>query len=251
MGHFCTPIHTWFRGVPDQAVRCSEEAIEYARALGHGPTLAWGLAICAKPAAIGRDVAVAERLATEVMELSIDQRSPLDLAWAQVAAGWAIGKRGELDRGISTLCEGLSYLSSAYLYMRPIHLALLAELYIDNGRINEAVVTIESAICRVSDVDERMFEAEILRLEAALCLHTNPKGFEQVETLLLESIEVARQQEAKSLELRSSVALGELWKQQDKRREAHNLLAPIYEWFTEGFDTPDLKEAKALLDELS
>jgi predicted ATPase len=198
-----------------------------------------------------QDTAIAEKLATELIERPDDQRSPLDLAWGRVYAGWAIGKTGEVDRGISTLCEGLSYLRSAFPYMRSAHLALLAELYIDGEDFESARRSLDEASQRVSELDERLLESEILRLRAEICTRTGTEMLDQGVILLNAAIEVARRQDAKSLELRSCVALGKLWWQQDKRQEAHGLLAPVYEWFTEGFDTADLKEAKGLLDQLA
>ena len=96
-----------------------------------------------------------------------------------------------------------------------------------------------------------LWESEILRLKTEVCMRDVPTHHEHAESLLRKAMQVARRQEAKSLELRSSVDLGKLWQQQDKRQKAHDLVAPIYDWFTEGFDTPDLKEAKALLEQLT
>ena len=148
--------------------------------------------------------------------------------------------------GHFSLARG-SFISSVYICGVP-HLALLAELYIDSERFDEALATLEEPNLRPN---ERMFEVEILRLKAVICMRTAPPNFKDAESLLVEAIEVARRQEAKSLELRSSVELGKLLQQRDNRQEARDLVAPIYNWFTEGFDSPDLKEAKALLEELS
>ena len=239
-------------GFPDQSRTATEQGIAYGRELNHGPSLVWMMGCAgAIPAAFRGDVSAAEKLALEVLELSDDQRSPLDWGWASISAGWAIGKRGQLDEGIAMVSEGLSYMSANFAGFLSAQISLLAELYLDAGRSKEAAERLEEAATRVSKLEERSGEAEILRLKAALCMQENPGNFEQAQSLLMEAIDVARRQEAKALELRSSVALGKLWQQKDKRREAHDLVSPIYDWFTEGFDTPNLKEAKALLDELS
>ena len=246
-------VAQWFRGFPDQSVSVSEEAFAYARALNHDSSLAWALTWAgAFPAALRRDTAATERFSTELIALSDDQRNPVDLSWGRVFAGWVIGKRGELDRGVSILCEGLSDLAASFRIFRTTHLALLAELYVDGGKLNDASTTLQEANNRMSHSDERLWNAEILRLEAKLCVRASgPEGFERAQTLLTQAIQTAHRQGAKSLELRSSIALARLWQRQDKRRAAHNIVAPVYDWFTEGFDTPDLKEAKSLLSELS
>ena len=112
---------------------------------------------------------------------------------------WAIGKRGELERGVSTLCKGLTYLSSAFSLYRSTHLALLAELHIDGEDFDSARRVLDEASQRVSGLDERLWESEILRLKAEICARTGPEMFDQGEVLLKDAIEVARHQEAKSL----------------------------------------------------
>jgi predicted ATPase len=157
-----------------------------------------------------------------------------------LAAYWATG--GELER--------------------PYFLALLAEAYGKAGQVAEGLGVVAEALAAVDKAGERLWEAELHRLKGELSLQsrqvtdtspgqskdTSPQT--EAEACLLKAIAVARQQQAKSWELRAVMSLARLWQQQGKKAEAHQLLAPVYHWFTEGFDTKDLQEAKALLDEL-
>ena len=107
------------------------------------------------------------------------------------------------------------------------------------------------ALTLVDTTGERWYEAELYRLKGALLLQQSSDNQAEAETCFQQAIDIARSQQAKSLELRAATSLARLWQQQGKRQEAHDLLAPVYNWFTEGFDTADLKDAKALLDALS
>ena len=158
---------------------------------------------------------------------------------------------GDLASGLSTFHEGLDYLSSNCTIFLSFHLASLAEIHIENGDLDSASRTLDDASQRISQSDERFWQSEILRLRAEIAARTGPKMFNQAEGLLMKALEVSRTQQAKSLELRTSSSLGRLWQQQHKRQEAYDLIAPIYDLFTEGFDTADLKDAKALLEEVS
>jgi predicted ATPase len=136
------------------------------------------------------------------------------------------------------------------------YLALLAEAYGKAGRAEEGLATLAEALAVVDNSGERFYEAELYRLKGELTLQQGSvqdlesRG-KEAEECFHKAIEVARQQQAKSLELRASRSLAHLWQQQGKRAEAHQMLSDIYNWFTEGFDTKDLQEAKALLDELA
>ena len=242
---------TGYIGLPDQSRLSTERGIAYARELNHGPSLVWMLSCAgAMPAALRRDVSAAERLAQEVLELSDEQRSPLDWAWASIAAGWAIGKQGRLDEGIKKANEGLAYMAANFQVFLSAKLALVAELYIDAGRLKEAAEKLEIAATRIAELGECCGEVEVLRLKAQVCMREN-QDFEKAESLLKHARDVARNQDAKSLELRACVSLGELWVLQDNQRAAYDLVLPIYESFTEGVGTADLSRAKALLDRLS
>jgi predicted ATPase len=133
---------------------------------------------------------------------------------------------------------------------RPYFLGLLAEASGHEGQVDEGLAVLAEARTAVDTTGERLYEAEILRLTGALLLKQAMADEPQAEACFHQALAVARHQQAKSLELRAAVSLSRLWQRQGKCHAARMLLAPIYGWFTEGFDTPDLQEAKALLEQL-
>jgi predicted ATPase len=153
--------------------------------------------------------------------------------------------------------QGLAaYQAMGAEYMRPYFLALLAEAYGKGGQVEEGLSTLAEALTVVDNTGERVYEAELYRLKGELTLRSqvpSPKSQveEEAEECFYKAIEIARRQQAKSLELRAAMSLSRLWQQRGKRDEARQMLAEIYGWFTEGFDTKDLQEAKALLAELA
>jgi len=134
---------------------------------------------------------------------------------------------------------------------RPYFLALVAEAYGRGRRYDEGLARLEEALALVGQSEERYWEAEIHRLHGELLLARSAEHQVEAETCWRKAFAVAGLQGAKSLELRAAMSLSRLWQQQGKRAEARELLAPIYDWFTEGFDTADLQEARALLEELA
>jgi hypothetical protein len=128
---------------------------------------------------------------------------------------------------------------------------LLADVYAQEGQVEEGLATLAEALAAAQTTGERWGEAELYRLRASLLLRQTGTPQAEVETWLQQALDVARRQEAKSLELRAAMSLSRLWHQEGKRQEAHDLLAVVYAWFTEGFGTADLQEAKALLEELA
>ena len=132
----------------------------------------------------------------------------------------------------------------------PYFCTLLADAAAHLGYTEEGLEALAEAYTLVEQQEERYWEAEIHRLQGVLLLRQPGTPQAEAETWLQQALDVARRQEAKSLELRAAMSLGRLWQQQGKQAEAHALLAPVYGWFTEGFDTADLQEAKALLEEL-
>ena len=129
-------------------------------------------------------------------------------------------------------------------------LALLAEAYGQAGQPDAGLTCLAEAVTRVAATEERWWEAEVYRLQGVLLLQRSPSDVDQAEACFQQALDVARRQQAKALELRAALSLSRLWQQQGRRAEAHACLAPIYGWFTEGFDTADLQEAKALLEAL-
>ena len=173
----------------------------------------------------------------------------------RIRQGWALAVQGQIEEGISQIRQGLDALRATGTEVwRPRWLALLVEAYGKGEQVEEGLTVLAEALAAVNRSEERMYEAELWRLRGELTLQASAQSTEsraqEAEGYFLKAIDIARQQQAKSWELRASTSLARLWQQQDKREDARQLLAEIYGWFTEGFDTKDLQEAKALLEEL-
>ena len=160
--------------------------------------------------------------------------------------------QGQGEEGMAQVRQGIAAwrATGAALFV-PYFCTLLAEVSAHLGHTEDGLQALAEAHTLVEQHEERWWEAEICRLRGVLLLRQPGTPQAEAETWLQRALDVARRQEAKSLELRAAMSLSRLWQQQGKRAEAHELLAPIYGWFTEGFDTADLQEAKALLEELS
>ena len=177
-----------------------------------------------------------------------------------ILRGWAVAGQGQGAAGISQLRKGLAtYQATGAEIWRPYFLALLAEVQGKVGQTEAGLRGVNEALALVARTEERFYEAELHRLKGELLLNDERRMMNderqaqqarEAEVCFLKAIEVAQRQSAKSWELRAATSLARLWQQQGKAIEARNLLAPVYEWFTEGFDTADLKDAKALIEEL-
>ena len=171
-----------------------------------------------------------------------------------ILRGWALAEQGQGEEGIAQMRQGLAACRATGAELdRPYFLALLAEAYGKVGQAEEGLQRAgRGAGGSATDSGERYCEAELYRLKGELLLAGCPRSSSaEAEACFQQALAIARRQQAKSWELRAAMSLSRLWQQQGKRAEAHELLAPIYGWFTEGFDTADLQEAKALLEELA
>ena len=183
--------------------------------------------------------------------LSTEQGFPSYLTTGNLLRGWAVATQGEPEAGISILRKCLAGLKvSRADVRRTYYLALLAEVLGKAELFDEGLQVLGEALDFVADRGERWWEAELYRLRGELLLAESQRDFAEAESCLHRALSIAREQQAKSFELRTATALAQLWRDQGRGDEAHGLLAPIYGWFTEGFDTVDLKAAKALLAEL-
>jgi predicted ATPase len=168
-----------------------------------------------------------------------------------ILRGWALVTQGEGAEGIAQMRQGLAtYQATGGGVFRPAYLVLLAEAYANMGQTDEGLSVLAEALAVVEHSEERWWEAELYRVKGELLLRQAVPDEQEAEACLRHAFEVARHQQAKALELRAAMSLTRLWQQQGKRDEARVLLAPIYSWFTEGFDTTDLQEAQALLEKL-
>jgi predicted ATPase len=186
-----------------------------------------------------------------MIALSAEHGFTLQLAYATVLRGWAMAEQGRDQEGIALIQEGLaaSCATGAGLF-RPYHFCLLAEAYKNTSRFDDGLTALTEALAAADEHENRGFEAEIYRLKGELLLRQNHSNTAEVRSSFEHAIEIARRQSGKSLELRATTSLARMLAEQGGRDEARAMLAEIYNWFTEGFDTADLKEARALLDEL-
>jgi predicted ATPase len=183
--------------------------------------------------------------------LATEQGFPFWLAEATIFVGWAQAAQGQEAEGIVQIQQGLATRQAIGLELtQPVYLSMLAEAHEHIGQPTEGLTVLADALTRVDTTGERWREAELYRLRGELLLAASAENHRETEACFRQALSMAHQQQAKSLELRTAMSLGRLWQQQGKRFEARELLAPIYGWFTEGFDTADLQEAKALLEEL-
>ena len=246
----------WLLGYPAQSLAHIHEALALAHALSHPYSLAWARCHAAMIYQGHRDVRAAYEHAEAAVALSTDQGFLLWAAFGTILRGWALAEAGQGATGIAGIRQGMAaFRATGAELARPNFLALLAEAYGKGGQAEEGLSVLAEALAVVHKTGERRHEAELVQLKGELTLQARVSGPKsaveaEAEECFHTAIEVARRQEAKSLELRAAMSLARLWQHQGKRAEAHDLLAPIYGWFTEGFDTADLKEAKALLDAL-
>jgi predicted ATPase len=166
--------------------------------------------------------------------------------------GWALVEQGAGEAEIARIKEGIAaWQATGAKLLSAVWLELLAEAYGQRGQIDEGLTVVGEALRAVHDTGEHFYAAELQRLKGAFLLQLSVDNQREAETCFQHAMTIAQDQGAKSWELRAATSLARLWQSQGKCEEAHDLLAPIYNWFTEGFDTADLKDAKALLDELA
>jgi len=186
------------------------------------------------------------------MEICLEQRIPYWLELARVVHGWALAAQGEGENGITEVHLGLK----AFRALRSRSftsqlLALQAEVCVGLGRPDEGLGAIREAFDVMQSNRGPWWEAELHRLRGQLMLAQRDGDRAEVEEAFSQALITARHQEAKSLELRAAMSLARFWQDRGKTAAARDLLAPVYGWFTEGFDTPDLRDARALLDQLA
>jgi predicted ATPase len=199
-----------------------------------------------------REPEIARAHAEAAIALAEEHGFPEWKAWGRFHHGWAMTELGHLEDGVSEMEAGITdFRRFGGAPKFPFTLAVLAQAYARLGRHDQALAMLDEALARVKSTGERIDEAEMLRLKAEVLLMRDRSAVNEAERHLRAAIDVARTQEAKWWELRATTSLAGLLAKQDKRDEGRTMLADIYSWFTEGFDTADLKDAKALLDELN
>jgi predicted ATPase len=228
----------------------SNAAIAEARRLAHPPSLGFSFSLATVLLSLVRDDAALDERAGQLVAVATEQGFPVYGAVGTVHRGWIAVKNGDLADGMSLLRSGAAaYRATGTEMWVPHFLALLALACEIAGQIEEGLALLENGLQIVERTGLRWFEAELNRLKGQLLLRQG--HIAAAEELYRKALSIAEKQEAKLWGLRAAVNLARLRRDQGRRAEAHDLLAPVYGWFTEGFGTPDVKEAKALLDELA
>ena len=245
----CSACLDWLRGYPERALETGHAAIDHARYIGHSISLAYALCYAgAVPMVFRRDPIAVATAANELIELSKQQEFSFRYTAGTVFRGWSQAQGGSAEEGIALMQQALADLDQAEQnYARTFYIALLAEAALAHGMDQEASRALDMAFDLVERTGERWWEAELHRLRGKSLTKANDRT-QEAEICYQKALQIARQQGARSLELRAATSLAQLWFDQDKGQDARNLLAPVYDWFTEGFDTPDLKDARALLE---
>jgi predicted ATPase len=241
----------WYLGYPDQGRAQMDEAVTLAQQVAHPFSLGFALSIAAMFHQSRREMPAAQEYAESAINLTQEQGFQYWRANSSILRGWALAQQGQVQEGVERMHQGLrAHRGTGAEIARPYFLALLAEAYEIMGQPEEGLTVLTEALALVDTTGERWYEPELYRLKGDLLLQQHADNQAEAETCFHHAITIAQNQQAKSWELRATTSLARLWQQQGKRQEAYDLLAPVYHWFTEGFDTADLKDAKALLHEL-
>jgi predicted ATPase len=237
------------QGFPARALAVGEEGLRRSEALGHPNTRAFTLCHAAKLVALTRDARGTVPLADATVAFAAEQGYAQWLAEAWTFRGWARAELGEPDAGLAELDRGAgAYRASGAVHWRGTHLGLRGRVLALQGRLDEARDVLREALTHARRTGERWFEAELERLTGEVLARGG--RVEEAEASFSRAMSVARSQGARMWELRAATCLARIQVERGEPWKAHELLAPVYDWFTEGFDTPDLREAKGLLDEL-
>jgi predicted ATPase len=243
----------WLLGYPEQALAHLHEALALAHELSHPFSLAYARCWAAIVSQCRRDVPAMHAQAEAAVALATEQGFPSWASEGTILHGWALAMRGQGETGLAQVRQGIAaWQATGAALLVPYFCTMLADVADHVDHPEEGLQALAEAHTLVEQQEERWWEAEVCRLRGVLLLRQpgTPQP-EEAEAWLQRALDTARRQEAKSLELRAAMSLSRLWQQQGKQAEARALLAPVYGWFTEGFDTADLQEAKALLDALA
>jgi adenylate cyclase len=244
-------MNLWMLGYPSQALQRSFEALDLHQKVSHAYSLAFTLSLVSRLHQFRRE----EHLVQERIEasLALCAEHGFKQFWAQgqILRGWGLTMQRQVEEGIAQMEEGLSaYRATGGVLTISYWLTLLAGAYGTKGQPEAALEQLGEAMTMVDKTRERCYEAEVYRLKGVLLLQQSSDHQAEAETCFAQAMTIAQNQSAKSWELRAAISLTRLWQSQGKREEARQLLGDIYNWFTEGFDTADLQDAKALLDAL-
>lgn len=241
----------WMLGFPDQAKRLSREALALANALPNAANLVNTLAFVATVHVLRRELSDAQQQAKAAKQMSTEQGNQNFLGHATVLHGWAQAAQGKTEDGIPEIQQGIAtYRATGARTWVPFFLGLQAETYLQTDRIVDGLASVVEALEIADKTEQHAWQAELYRIKGEL-LALSPHNHADAKSCFSRALKIAHRQNARSWELRTAVSLGRLWQQRSMEAEARDLLSPIYDWFTEGFDTTDLSEARALLEELA
>ncbi len=242
----------WNLGFPDQALKSLSDGLHLAEQLQHANSKAYALALVPMIYSWRRDPQATLRTSETCTAFAKDNGLPFWEGLARIYGGWALSHLGRGAEGIAEIRAGIDiFLATGSGATTTGTQAALADACRAAGLYDEALKAVDQGIRFAIDSSEGFREAELFRVKGAVLLEQTSPDPELAEECFLDALEVARKQQARSMELRIATDLARLWREQGKANEALGLLRPAYDWFTEGFGTPDLKEAAALLEDLS
>src|SRR5213592_149935 len=240
----------WLLGYPDRALSCLQESFALAQEIPEQTDIKWPLIFGALLHQHRREPERCLELAERTVAHGEEHGLEAHVRWGTLLRGWAIAELGAVDEGIQLMQESLvAHRAIRQMIIMPYWLALLAEQLAKRGDVEKGLAMVDGGLSIVRETFQPFYEAELRRLKGQLLLLRT--DMPAAEAALQEAVAIARRQEAKSLELRAATSLAGLWQRDGKRDDARGLLAPVYQWFTEGFDTRDLQDAKALLEQLA
>ena len=242
----------FYMGFADQSQQMMNQVITRIGPMRNPVGLALSLSLTAQRLAFQLQAQMTQETAATIEKHAQEYGFPYYAAVAAMMSGWAMAMQDPKGGGVTLIREGLAaYLATGTRHYYGYYLALLAEALGEAGRREEALQALSEALDFASQTNERYFESELYRLRGEALLKAGIVSAPDAERCFHQAIDIAKQQQAKSLELRAVMSLARLWQQLDKTEDAHRMLEDVYGWFTEGFDTTDLKDARALLEELS
>ena len=245
-------IALWLLGYPEAALADLEQTLSYARESGQAATLIYGLSVALLTPIHCRQYAAARLLVDEVVALADEKGTLFWKAFGMMNQGCILALTGKASDAVQTLTSATTaYQSTGATLFMPWYLSDLAMSYAELSQFDEARRCISEGVTAIETSEERWYEAEFNRIAGEIVLRAPEPDTAKAKAYFECALDIARQQHAKSWELRAAMSMARLWRDQGKRDEARDLLAPVYGWFTEGFDTLDLKEARALLEELA
>jgi predicted ATPase len=239
-------------GYPQHALACVQQALALAQALAHPFSLAFATNAIGIVHQLRREPQAAQAQVAASMQVNEVQGFPMLVGFNQVLWGWTLARQGQTADGLTQIQQGLANnRATGHAVFSPCGLTCLAEAYGHAGQPEAALTVVAEALTVIDTTEERLWEAELYRLKGALLLHQDADNAPEAAACFARAMAIAHKQSAKFWELRAATSLARLWQSQGKHQEAYDLLAPVYHWFTEGFDTADLQQAKTLLAELA